>query len=130
MNKLRSEKQNQPASFQLIDSFEYLLVSGDKRLGSVHVLYTNCCCLVAKLSLTLCNTMDCSPPVSSVHGISQARILKRVGCHLLFLGIFVIQGLNLHLLHWQADSLLLSLQGRPQVLTVVSNSIHGLLAVH
>ena len=28
--------------------------------------------------LTLCNTMDCSPPGSSVHGILQARILKWV----------------------------------------------------
>ena len=93
-------------------------------------LCTSCCFLVAKLSLTVCNTMDCSPPVSSVHGISQARILKRVGCHFLFLGISVIQGLNPHLLHWQADSLLLCLQGRPHVLTVVSNSIHWLLALH
>ena len=33
------------------------------------------CCLVAKLCLTLCDPMDCSPPVSSVHGIPQARIL-------------------------------------------------------
>ena len=84
-------------------------MSGDKRLGSVHVLCTSCC-LVAKLSLTLCDTTDCSPPVSSVHAISQARILRRVGCHFLFLGIFVIQRLNPHLLHWQADSLPLSLQ--------------------
>ena len=28
--------------------------------------------------LTLCNPMDCSPPGSSVHGISRARILKWV----------------------------------------------------
>ena len=28
--------------------------------------------------LTLCNLMDCSPPGSSVHGISQARILEWV----------------------------------------------------
>ena len=28
--------------------------------------------------LTLCNTMDCSPPGSSVHGIFQARILEWV----------------------------------------------------
>ena len=28
--------------------------------------------------LTLCNPMDCSPPSSSVHGISQARILEWV----------------------------------------------------
>ena len=30
----------------------------------------------AQLRLTLCNTMDCSPPGSSVHGIFQARILE------------------------------------------------------
>ena len=28
-----------------------------------------------------------------------------VGCHFLCLGIFPVQGSNLHLLHWQADSL-------------------------
>ena len=28
--------------------------------------------------LSLCNTMDCSPPVSSIHGILQARILQWV----------------------------------------------------
>ena len=33
-------------------------------------------CLVTKLYLTLCNPIDCSPPGSSVHGISQARILE------------------------------------------------------
>ena len=37
-----------------------------------------CCCLVTKLRLTSCNNMDCSPPGSSVHGISQARILEWV----------------------------------------------------
>ena len=31
-----------------------------------------------------------------------------VGCHFLLWGIFPTQGLNLHLLHWQADSLPLS----------------------
>ena len=36
------------------------------------------CCLVAKLYLTLCNPMDCSPPDSSVCGISQTGILERV----------------------------------------------------
>ena len=35
-----------------------------------------CCCSVAKSSLTLCNPLDGSPPNSSVHGISQARILE------------------------------------------------------
>ena len=37
-----------------------------------------CCCLVAKSFLTLCDPMGGSPPGSSVHGISQARILERV----------------------------------------------------
>ena len=36
-----------------------------------------------------------------------------VGCHFLLQGIFLTQGLNLHLLHWQTDSLLLSHQGTP-----------------
>ena len=36
------------------------------------------CCLLAKLFPTLCDYLDCSPPGSSVHGISQARILERV----------------------------------------------------
>ena len=31
---------------------------------------------VAQLCLTLCDPRDCSPPGSSVHGISQARILE------------------------------------------------------
>ena len=34
--------------------------------------------LVAQSCLTLCNTMNCSPPGSSVHGILQARILEWV----------------------------------------------------
>ena len=38
----------------------------------------SCCCLVAKSCLTLCDPMDCSLPGSSVHGISQTRILEWV----------------------------------------------------
>ena len=34
--------------------------------------------LVAQLCLTLCDSMDCSPPGSFVHGILQARILEWV----------------------------------------------------
>ena len=37
-----------------------------------------CCCLIAKLCRTLCDLVNCSPPGSSVHGISQARILEWV----------------------------------------------------
>ena len=34
--------------------------------------------LVAQLYLTLCDSMDCGPPGSSVRGIPQARILESV----------------------------------------------------
>ena len=36
-----------------------------------------CTCSVARSNPTLCDPMECSPPGSSVHGISQARILER-----------------------------------------------------
>ena len=32
--------------------------------------------LVTQPSPTVCDLMDCSPPVSSVHGILQAKILE------------------------------------------------------
>ena len=38
----------------------------------------DCCCLVAKSCLTLLDPMNYSPLGSSVHGISQARILEWV----------------------------------------------------
>ena len=38
----------------------------------------SCFCLVAKLYPIFCDPMDCSAPGSSVHGISQARILEWV----------------------------------------------------
>ena len=43
-------------------------------------LYTSIkmCAKLLQLCLTLCNSMDCSPPGSSVHGILQARILEWV----------------------------------------------------
>ena len=36
------------------------------------------CCSVNQSCLTLCDPMECSQPVSSVHGILQARILEWV----------------------------------------------------
>ena len=37
-----------------------------------------CVCVCMSCSVVLCNPMDCSPPGSLVHGISQARILEWV----------------------------------------------------
>ena len=54
--------------------------------------------------------LDCSPPGSAVHGDFPGKNTG-VGCHFLLQGVFLTQGLNLHLLHllrWQADSLPLS----------------------
>ena len=48
--------------------------------------------------------MDCSPPGSSVHGISQARILEWVA--ICFSRESSQLGLNPCPLHWQADSIL------------------------
>ena len=45
-----------------------------------------------------CNSMDCSPPGSSGHGISQAGILEWVAIPF-SRGIFLTQGLNLGLLN-------------------------------
>jgi len=72
-------------------------------------------CLVTKWCLTLFSPMDCSLPVSSVHGISQAGILEW-GCHFLLQSIFPIHGSNLYFLlgrwilyHWVLFQLLLVL---------------------
>ena len=37
-----------------------------------------CVCLVTQSCLTLCNPMDCNPAGSSVHRVSQTRILEQV----------------------------------------------------
>ena len=55
---------------------------------------------------------DSSPPGSSVRRISQARILEWAAISF-SRGVFPTQGSNSHLLHWQADSSLLSHLGSP-----------------
>ena len=64
--------------------------------------------------------LDCAPPGSSV-GFQNIG----VGCHFLLHGISRTQGSKLRLLHWQADSLLLSHQGSP-LLTLYLLFIGGL----
>ena len=62
--------------------------------------------------LTLCDPMECGPPGSSIHGIFPSKNTG-VGCHFLLQDIFLTQGWNSHLLHWQVGSLpLLHLGGR------------------
>ena len=61
------------------------------------------CMLSLQSCLTLCDRMDCSPPGSSVHG-NVLGTNTGVDCHFLLQGNLT-QGLNPHLLYWQADSL-------------------------
>ena len=64
---------------------------------------------------------NCSPLVSSVHGIFQARILEQIAIS--YFRHVPNQGLNAHLLgllHRQADSLSLVPPGKPQFLVVVA----------
>ena len=64
-----------------------------------------CVCMYVLDCVGVCKSMDYSRPGSSVHGILQARILKRVAIFY-SRGIFPTQGLNLHLLHllhWRVE---------------------------
>ena len=75
--------------------------------------------------LTLCNSMECRPPGSSVHGIFHFP--TGVGCHALLQGIFPTQGSNpplLCLLHWQVVSLPLVPPGKPPHIRHSSNNGH------
>ena len=67
-------------------------------------LMKNVVVLVAKLCPTLLQFLDGSPPCSSVHGISQARILEWVSCQLLLQKFNLPQGANPSLLHGEVDS--------------------------
>ena len=66
---------------------------------------------VAQLCLTLCDLMDCSPPGSSVHGISQTRILEWVAVS--FSGNLPNLGIEPVLLHCRQILYCLSHQGSP-----------------
>ena len=71
-----------------------------------------------------CDLTDYSPTGSSVPGISQARILEWVV--ILLQDIFPSQGLNSHLLCWQADSLP---QATREALVLYFSSVQSLICV-
>ena len=88
-------------------------IAKDSNLNStkVYLCFKCCCCLVAKSFLTLCDPIDCNPPGSSIHRISQARILEWVALPFSRGSPWIRDQTSL--LHWQADSLQLSPQGSP-----------------
>ena len=65
--------------------------------------------LVAQLPLTLCDSVDCSTPGSSVHGINSTG--KNPGVCLPFPSSGALQGLNPGLLHCRQILCHLSYQG-------------------
>ena len=65
---------------------------------STTISLNNVLCLVAHSCLTLCDSMDCSPPGSSVHGDSPGKN-TRVGCYACLQGIFPTWRSNPCLLH-------------------------------
>ena len=77
---------------------------------------------VAQSYPTLWDLMDCSPPGSSVHGISQAWILEWVASFLLQ-GIFPTQGLNPGLPHCRQTLYCLSYQGSKEIAIIVGSKL-------
>ena len=73
-----------------------------------------------------CGLMDYCLPGSSVHGISQARILEWVVIS--SPGNLLTQGLNLGLLHWHAGSLPLNHLGRPLKEVLITKTANYVLA--
>ena len=71
--------------------------------------------LVIPSWLTLCSSMDCSPPGSSVYRDSPGKN-NGVGCHALLQGIFPTQGLNPGLPHCRQILYHLIHQGSPKIL--------------
>ena len=60
------------------DPLFLLRMKGSFRLNTSLPSKLISCCLVTKSCLTLCDFMNCRPPGSLVHGISQAGILEPV----------------------------------------------------
>ena len=103
-----------PSKYVLIHMGWFLFVCVSNMLSHCDVGGQNHACIVAQSYPHLCYTLDYSSPSSSVHGISQARILDWVAIFLLQ-GIFPTQGLNLCLLcllRYRQILYLRSFQGR------------------
>ena len=78
-------------------------------IGTLTVLITYLFCLITKKCMLscvrlFCDPMNCSPPGFSAHWYFPGKNMG-MSCHFLLQGIISTQGSNLHLLHWQADSL-------------------------
>ena len=77
--------------------------------------------LVAQSCPTLCNSMDCSPPGSSVHWDSPSKN-TRVGCYALLQGNLPSRGSNPGLPYCRQILYHLSHQGSPNTLGPMGHS--------
>ena len=89
------------------------LDGGEKLANTYGVCVCVCVCVSCSVVFTLCDTMNCSLPVSSIHAILQARILEWVAFPF-SRGLFLTQGLNPGLLHYRQILYHLSHQGNSQ----------------
>ena len=97
-----------------IDAILSLSGSIDGHLACIHILATVNSAAVSVVHSFSCvrlwgDPMACSPPGSSIHGISQARIMEWVAIS--FSGDFPNPGIEPAFPALQVDSLLLSYQG-------------------
>ena len=77
--------------------------------------------LFAQLCPTLCDSMDCSPLGSSIHGISQAKILEWVAIPF-SRGFSQLRGQTGGLLHCRQILYHLSNQGSPKDAWILPNT--------
>ena len=87
--------------------------------------YPSVLCLVIQSYVTLCDSMDCSLPGSSVRMDSPGKN-TRVGCHAILQGIFPTQGLNPGLPHCRWILYQLSYQGSWPIHLLPHNYVIGL----
>ena len=97
-----------PIAFSIL-----ILISYRKAEVICVCVYVCVCVLVAQLCPTLCNRIDCSPLVSSDHGILQARISEQFA--ILFSRDLPDPGIEPRSPALQAGSLLPEPPGKPEV---------------
>ena len=85
----------------------------------IHISRMKCVCVCVRARVCMCSVMSNSLQPC---GLQHSRLLSPlgspiknpgVGCHALLQGIFLTQGSNLCLLHWQVDSLPTAPAGKP-----------------
>ena len=118
----------------MLISFSYLqtLSPGHNqvlRQSIINATQFSVCMLVTQLCLTLCNSMDCSPPGSSIHGIFPGKN-TRVDCHFFLQGIFPTQRSNPSLSHCRQTLLWAIREALYPILYPKVSLIHSLLLLH